>query len=63
MKDIHTEHCCKECGCKYGEDVEEESPFSDETFIGCSVVSGDLKQSYQCGKTSVCYWRDEQNDE
>jgi hypothetical protein len=34
-KDVHTEHCCKVHGCKYG----------DET---CSVVTGLKKQSYPC---------------
>lgn len=53
-KDVHTEHCCKNCGCKYGEDQEVESMESDEAFIPCSVVSGHRDQSYACGKTSVC---------
>lgn len=39
-KDVHTEHCCVKCGCKYGDDR-----FGDE---GCSVVSKLKKQSYPC---------------
>ena len=46
-KDVNTEHCCKNCGCKYGEDMPIESPFFNEEFIGCSVVSGYLPQSYE----------------
>lgn len=52
-KDVHTEHCCANCGCKYGED-EIISPF-DGTNIGCSVVSKQKPQSFPCGKTGVCY--------
>lgn len=36
MKDVHTRHCCKLHGCKYGQ---------DET---CSVVKGFGKQEYLC---------------
>ena len=36
-KDVHTEHCCKSCGCKYGEEDK-----------GCSVTTGFAKQSYPC---------------
>lgn len=43
-KDVHTEHCCKKCGCKYSN--------SD-----CTVVCGTLKQSYGHLHTSVCYER------
>lgn len=50
QKDVHTEHCCKQCGCKYGEG-HPDGPF--ET-IGCSVVSGRLEQSYECGTLEVC---------
>lgn len=32
-KDVHTEHCCLTCGCKYGDD-------------NCSVVTERKKQSY-----------------
>jgi hypothetical protein len=58
--DVHTRHCCKDCGCKYGEDKPEESPFvgDDEPFIACSVVSGRRKQEYTCGKQSTCYHED-----
>lgn len=42
--DVHTEHCCKLCGCKYGDDLKD-----DDGYIGCSVVSGRKKQSYSCG--------------
>ena len=53
--DVHTRHCCKNCGCKYGEG-NPDGPFDT---IGCSVVSGQLKQEYECGKNEVCneyYW-------
>ena len=53
-KDVHTEHCCALCGCKYGEDREEY-----DGFKGCSVVNGAKKQSFPCGSTSVCYSDDE----
>jgi hypothetical protein len=45
-RDVHTEHCCKTCGCKYGDDVPRDG--NDETDVGCSVVSGHRKQSYPC---------------
>lgn len=48
-RDVHTEHCCINCGCKYGED----RPDSDGA-IECTVVSGRQPQSYPCGKTCVC---------
>lgn len=35
-KDVHTEHCCVNCGCKYGE---------EDT---CPVVQGWKKQSNPC---------------
>jgi hypothetical protein len=35
MKDVHTEHCCKEHGCKYGN-------------TDCTVEFGGLKQSCPC---------------
>jgi hypothetical protein len=41
-KDVHTEHCCRECCCKYGDP-------------GCTVRRGEKRQSFQCGQTSVCY--------
>lgn len=40
--DVHTEHCCKEHGCKYG-DAE------------CTVTTGKKPQSFECLETSVCY--------
>lgn len=36
-RDVHTEHCCIHCGCKYGEEKS-----------GCSVTTWVLKQSYPC---------------
>lgn len=33
--DVHTEHCCKWCGCKYQEE-------------DCTVVTGVLKSSVGC---------------
>ena len=39
--DVHTEHCCKTCGCKYGD-------------RDCHVVSGFKKQSHKCGSNTVC---------
>lgn len=41
--DVHTEHCCLVCGCKYGDDYKDE-----DGFIACSVVSKRKKQSYPC---------------
>ena len=35
MKDVHTEHCCKEHGCKYGD-------------VDCSVVAQGWVQSFPC---------------
>lgn len=40
-KDVHTEHCCQKCGCKYGNDC-------------CSVVTGYRKQSIPCGGNDIC---------
>lgn len=34
-RDVHTEHCCLEHGCKYGDD-------------DCPVETGRKRQSYQC---------------
>lgn len=34
-KNVHTEHCCKMHGCKYGDER-------------CPVVDGTQKQSYPC---------------
>ena len=36
-KDVHTEHCCYNCGCKYGDEF-------------CSVTTGRKGQSYECGR-------------
>jgi len=35
VTDVHTEHCCARCGCKYGDE-------------DCTVVTGKLIQSYPC---------------
>lgn len=43
-KNAHTEHCCKICGCKYGDD-------------DCPVAGGVAKQSYSCGNLDVCTCR------
>lgn len=40
-KDVHTELCCKVCGCKY----------CDEN---CPVVKGIKVQSFSCGKACTC---------
>lgn len=40
-KDVHTEHCCAVCGCKYFDE-------------NCSVVTGKLKQTYSCGDLEQC---------
>jgi hypothetical protein len=40
-KDVHTEHCCKDCGCKYGDD-------------DCTVVTKTRVQSYDCGTAYTC---------
>jgi hypothetical protein len=38
-KDVHTEHCCKRHGCKYG-----------TASVACPVISGAKPQSYPCEK-------------
>jgi len=38
--DVHTEHCCRKCGCKYGND-------------DCTVATGIKKASYSCKECSV----------
>ena len=43
--DIHTEHCCKYCGCKFDGDRPLEDPWNDELIIECSVVDGNKLQS------------------
>lgn len=40
--DVHTEHCCWFCGCKYHDSE-------------CTVARGILKQSFEHLQTSVCY--------
>lgn len=40
-KDVHTEHCCSNCGCKYGEET-------------CSVKGGFKTQSFECGELGIC---------
>ena len=60
-KDVHTEHCCENCGCKYGEDMPEISPVDDEPIIMCSVVSGRKPQSFPCGEASVCWDKSGEN--
>lgn len=42
VKDVHTEHCCKLHGCKYGDE-------------DCTVVNGSRLQSYRC---QDCLWDD-----
>ena len=41
-KDVHTEHCCAEHGCKYG-DIED-----------CTVANGRKKQSFPCETCREC---------
>ena len=53
IKDVHTEHCCKRHGCKYGALSRTE----------CTVVSGQLKQSFECEQCAIdnedrSYWVD-----
>lgn len=43
LKDVHTEHCCVNCGCKYGEDEY------------CPVVNKTKKQSYTCKGECNCW--------
>ena len=43
-KDVHTEHCCLEHGCKYNK---------DDT---CTVVTGEAPQSFPC---ESCEYREE----
>lgn len=40
-KCVHTEHCCVNCGCKYGDE-------------DCPVVLGLKKQSNPCGQAYTC---------
>lgn len=49
MTDVHTRHCCKRCGCKYGDDDR------------CSVVQGFAEQEHPCGHQYTCQWGDEQD--
>lgn len=39
--DVHTEHCCKDCGCKYNDE-------------DCTVVTGLKPQTFKCGTLEVC---------
>jgi hypothetical protein len=41
-KDVHTEHCCSECGCKYNDH-------------DCTVATGKKKPSFEHKNTSICY--------
>jgi len=43
LPDVHTEHCCKLCGCKYGDDT-----VDDEGYVRCSVANDSKKQTYPC---------------
>lgn len=40
-RDVHTEHCCKNCGCKYGDK-------------DCTVVLNIKEQTYNCGPSCNC---------
>ena len=40
-RNCHTEHCCLDCGCAYGED-------------DCPVVTGKVRQSFKCGEACTC---------
>jgi len=44
-KNVHTRHCCKNCGCAYGYDALDKY---------CPVVDGGLPQENECGKNQVC---------
>lgn len=52
--DVHTEHCCNNCGCAYdgGDRIVSDDGSS---YIPCSVVAGRFRQNIACGKTSVCW--------
>ena len=39
--DVHTRHCCKNCGCKYGDK-------------DCPVVTGTKVQEFPCGDQGIC---------
>lgn len=44
--DIHTNYCCRDCGCKYNDD-------------DCTVVNGNLEQELPCGSMYACpEWSD-----
>ena len=53
-KDVHTRHCRKQCGCKYGDDKEEDLFEDGVPFVACSVVSGRKEQENECGKQCPC---------
>lgn len=44
LKDVHTEHCCSDHGCKYGDG-------------DCTVTTGVAPQSYPC---EFCDWEREE---
>ncbi len=44
--DVHTRHCCRNCGCKYGEDDV------------CTVMCGIREQEYSCGHAYTCFWEE-----
>lgn len=46
---VHTEHCCKLHGCKYGYDGYDQYGDEDETPRGdCPVAAGTKSQSFRC---------------
>ncbi len=47
LRDVHTEHCCKDHGCKYGVGI----------TTPCTVTSGEKAQSFPC---EICDWLREQ---
>lgn len=61
-KDVHTEHCCKNCGCKYGEDAPEMLEDGGQ-YIPCSVFANRLRQRLPCGQTLVCWESEFLDDE
>ena len=46
--DMHINHCCETCGCKYGEDIPHYDIMDGIHLIACSVVAGRQKQRYPC---------------
>ena len=41
--DVHVEHCCLNCGCKYGDDI-----MSEDGTVKCPVVAGLKMQKISC---------------